>query len=138
VERLSIRSLDTSGVPDRPLTSGSKETSSLLCLDIWTRSLRFSEGRIAVQHTSDGVQTGIYYELVDPESQMLHYRPDCGHGRSFARPPLAIVTGAAGTGKTAVRRRFAGEIDAVLREYETIGREAREFETKTGFSEYVL
>jgi predicted RNA-binding Zn-ribbon protein involved in translation (DUF1610 family) len=63
--------------------------------------------------------------------------PDCGYERSFVRAPLCIVTGAA-AGKTTVRRRLAGEIDAILLEDDSIAHEACAFETESGFEEYVL
>jgi broad-specificity NMP kinase len=51
---------------------------------------------------------------------------------------LCIVTGAAGTDKTTISRRLAGEIDAILLEDDSIAHDACEFETEAGFNEYVL
>lgn len=64
--------------------------------------------------------------------------PECGHERSFVQPPLCIVTGAAGTGKTTVRRTLAGSVDAVFLEDESITPDACEFDSETAFNEYVL
>lgn len=64
--------------------------------------------------------------------------PECGHERTFVRSPLCIVTGAAGTGKSTVRRRLAGEIDAVLLEDDGIAHEDCTFDEEAEFNEYVL
>ncbi len=63
--------------------------------------------------------------------------PECGHERSFVQPPLCIVTGAAGTGKSTIRRTLAGRVDAVLLEDDGIAHEDCAFEEAT-FNEYVL
>ena len=63
---------------------------------------------------------------------------ECGGERSFVRPPLCIVTGAAGTGKTTIRRTLAGEVDAVFLEDDGIADQACEFESEAAFNDYVL
>jgi broad-specificity NMP kinase len=111
------------------------------------------------QYTRTGVLGGIYPEGVENTGQMLHHCPECGttredmdvqrdvpvvvcpdcdRERSFVLSPLCIVTGAAGTGKTTVRRRLAGAIDAMLLEDDSIAHESCEFDTESGFNEYVL
>lgn len=64
--------------------------------------------------------------------------PKCGHERSFVQPPLCIVTGAAGTGKTTIRRTLAGAVDAVFLEDDSIAPDACEFDSEAAFNEYVL
>ena len=64
--------------------------------------------------------------------------PECGYERSFVQPPLCIITGAAGTGKTTIRRALAGEVEAVLLEDDCIWDQACDFDSETEFNEYVL
>ena len=40
--------------------------------------------------------------------------PQCGHERSFVRPPLLIVTGTAGAGKSTICGRLAGRIPGAV------------------------
>ena len=40
--------------------------------------------------------------------------PQCGHERSFVRPPLLIVTGTAGAGKSTICGRLAGSIPGAV------------------------
>ncbi|KZN23111.1 hypothetical protein A4G99_16570 [Haladaptatus sp. R4] len=64
--------------------------------------------------------------------------PECGHERSFVQPSLCIVTGAAGTGKTTIRRTLAGRVDAVFLEDDSIVPDECEFSSEETFNEYVL
>jgi hypothetical protein len=64
--------------------------------------------------------------------------PACGRERSFVRPPLCIVTGAAGTGKTTIRRRLAETVPAVLLEDDAVADDALDFDSEAAFNEYVL
>jgi len=64
--------------------------------------------------------------------------PACGHERTFEKPPLLIVTGATGAGKTTVREELLGRVDTVLLEDDAIAPERAEFDSETAFNEYLL
>jgi len=64
--------------------------------------------------------------------------PECGASKPFVSPPLCIVTGAAGTGKSTVRSELRWEIDAVLLEDDPLWFESFEGMTEPEFNDYVL
>jgi len=72
------------------------------------------------------------------DSERVLVCPECGASKSFVSPPLCIVTGAAGTGKSTVRSELRGEIDAVLLEDDPLWFEGFENVTESEFNDYVL
>jgi hypothetical protein len=74
---------------------------------------------------------------VGPEGPTLRC-PVCDGTRGFVQPPLCIVTGAAGTGKTTIRRRLAGDLPAVLPEDDCVLDEACDFGSEVAKNEHGL
>jgi predicted ATPase len=56
---------------------------------------------------------GTFPELIPPAGDVL-LCPHCGDERPFVRPPLLVVTGTAGIGKSVLCARLAGTIRGVL------------------------
>jgi hypothetical protein len=74
----------------------------------------------------------------EAEGERVLVCPACGASKSFVSPPLCIVTGAAGTGKSTVRSELRGEIDAILLEDDPLWVDGLEAMTESEFNEYVL
>ena len=89
---------------------------------------------MSVDSAGDGSDTG---GDTDGDERVL-VCPACGASKSFASPPLCIVTGAAGTGKSTVRSELRGEIDAVLLEDDPLWTDGFENVTEPEFNDYVL
>ncbi len=64
--------------------------------------------------------------------------PACDHEWSFRKPPLLVVTGANGAGKTTVREALLERVDPVLVEEDALATERAEFDSEESFREYVL
>jgi len=72
------------------------------------------------------------------ETERVLVCPECGTSKPFVSPPLCIVTGAAGTGKSTVRSALQGDIDAVLLEDDPLWVDGFEEMTEPEFNDYVL
>jgi len=83
------------------------ERAGQTSLAMWLRSL-------GVPFTCDACGAGRDLIQIPAHGTVLRC-PQCGHERFFVRPPLLIVTGTPGAGKSTICARLAGRIpDAVL------------------------
>ena len=73
----------------------------------WLRSLD-------VPFTCDACGAGRHLPLQIPPDGMALRCPQCGDERRFVRPPLLIVTGTAGAGKSTICARLAGTIPGAV------------------------